>query len=403
MDFIREKIKEKPANKKRIAANIGVSVLCGLVFAGTVCVALLFLLPHVKETESILDDTQKQSENTSQELQIETENFIIPSDMNLSISDYQILQNELYNIGNEINKSIVTIKSNNDWTENSYEAKEQGAGIIIGADNYYLYILTERKSISDIENIHVMFIDQMKADAVILGQDGNTGIVVLAVENRQLKDTTKRNIEVATLGSSYDIENGTVVIALGSPLGTGYSILTGNITSIDNEITTKDKNYSIFTTDIIGSEHSSGVLINVRGEVIGMIMQSFGNSKEGGTLTAVQIMEIISIIEQLKDRKNIPYIGLYISTVTESISKEYDIPKGVFIKEVAADSPAMKAGLQSGDIITKINGETVRTDIGYSEKVSRLIPGTICEISVKRQNGNEYYDVTCLVNVGVLE
>ena len=111
MEFIREKIKEKPVNKKRVLANLGLSVLCGLVFAITVCIVLLFLFPHIKKPGS---DTQILGNNTTQELQIDidTENLLIPSDVNLTISDYQNLQKELYMVGNEVNKAIVTIKSN---------------------------------------------------------------------------------------------------------------------------------------------------------------------------------------------------------------------------------------------------------------------------------------------------
>lgn len=401
MDFIREKIKEKPINKKRIAMKIGMAVLCGIIFALTVCATLLVLIPGLKaavasDDTEVLGNTESQS---TQGTEMETESFVFPPDFSLSISDYQTLQNELYQIGNEVNKSIVTVGSSTDWMENSYETTSQGSGTIIGADNYYLYILAERKNIADAENIRVTFVDGTGADAKILKQDSNTGIVVLTVETRQLKKTTMETITVAKLGSSYTVENGAVVIALGSPLG----IFTGNITSVDNEFTTQDKNYSVYTTDIVGSEHGSGILVNIRGEIIGMVMQSFSGSREGSTLTAVPITEISDMIEQLKNGKDIPYIGLYISTVTEDISEDYDIPMGVYIKDVAADSPAMRAGLQSGDVITHINGEEVETDFVYSEKISRLIPGTTCEIEVKRQNGNEYYDVTCLVLIGVLQ
>ena len=133
-----------------------------------------------------------------------------------------------------------------------------------------------------------------------------------------------------------------------------------------------------------------------------MLMQSFSNAKEKNVLTAVPVEEIQDLIKILKDGKKVPYIGLYVSTVTENIAKDYDIPQGVFIREVVADSPAMMEGLQSGDVIVRLNGETINTDKEYSERISQLIPGTTCEIVVKRQNGSEYYEVTCEVTVGVL-
>lgn len=406
MDFIHERIKEKPMNKKRLVMKIGMAVLCGFVFALTVCIALLLLLPRIKqkveeERNVPLDISEVPITSKEENTEKGTEEFILPPDFSLSVSDYQTLQNELYEIGNEVNKSIVTVGRGTDWMENFYETAGQRAGTIIAEDDAYLYILTEGNGIADEENIRVTFVDGAGADAEILKQDSNTGIMVLTVARSQLTRETKQSIAIAKLGSSYEVENGAVVIALGSPLGTNYSIFTGNITSIDNMFTTQDKNYRVYTTDIIGNGNSSGILVNIRGEMIGLVIQSFCGSQEGGTLTAVPITELAELAKQLREGKDIPYIGLYISTVTEDISKEHDIPTGVYIKDVAADSPAMRAGLQSGDVITHLNGEKVNTDMDYSEKVSQMVPGTICEISVKRQNGDKYYDVTSVVFIGV--
>ena len=263
--------------------------------------------------------------------------------------------------------------------------------------------MTERKFIADAPHIRVYFVDGTGAEATLFKYDGNTGISILTVEKRLLKIDTKRAIAVAQLESAIEVKNGAIVIALGSPLETNDSILTGNITSVENEVVTKDRNYSVYTTDIVASKNGSGVLINTKGEVIGMVLQSFGGSEDVSTLTAVAISEINGIIQGLRNGKDIPYVGVYLSTVTDDIAEDYDIPKGVYIKEVVTDSPAMKAGLQNGDVITHINGDSILTDALFSEKIAQLIPGTTCEISVKRQNGNEYYEVKCTVTIGVLQ
>ena len=286
---------------------------------------------------------------------------------------------------------------------NPFEVEGQSSGLIVAEDDNYLYILTEKKVISDAGHIRVSFVDNTGAVATMLKYDGNTGLAVVTVEKSQLGVETKRNISVAQIGSSYEMANGSIVIALGSPLGTNYSILTGNITSIQNEIATQDKNYSVFTTDIVAGENASGVLVNTKGEVVGIVMQSFSGSQEVSTLTAVEVDELQEMIEILCDGKDVPYVGVYLSTVTEEISKDYDIPVGVYIKDVVTDSPAMYAGLQSGDVIVKINGKRVAADAVFSERINKLIPGTTCELTVKRQNGNAYYDVSCTVEIGVLK
>ena len=409
MEFIREKIKEKPISKRRIAMRVGVAALCGLAFALMVCMVLVIAVPIIitpQNNEMTGSEEDTNQEGLTQDTESIGSSLVLPPDLDLTISDYETLQNQLYQIGSRVNKSIVTVtkmENESDWTINDYETEGQGSGVIISEDSNYLYILTERKIIMDGANIRVSFVDGTGAEATLFKYDGNTGIAILTVEKRLLKLETKRVITVAKLGSTSEVINGALVIALGSPLGSNYSILTGNITSVENEVITRDRNYSVYTTDIVASKNGSGVLINTNGEVIGMVVQSFSGSQDVSTLTAVAISEINGIIQSLRNGKEIPYVGLYLATVTQDISEDYDIPKGVFIKEVVADSPAMKAGLQNGDVITYINGDEILTDEAFSEKIAQLIPGTSCEISVKRQNGNEYYEVKCTVTIGVLE
>lgn len=408
MEFIREKIKEKPINKKRLLMKIGSATLSGVVFAVAACIVFAILMPifsgYTGETAQITETETEVDTQSTENTQSQEPTSTIPSDISLSISDYQTLQSELYGIGTEINKSIVTVagvSSDTEWLNNAYETEGQGSGVIISSDNNYLYILTEQKVINDATHIRVSFIDGASADATLLKHDGNTGIAILTVEKRLLGENTKKAISVAKMSDASSVKNGTIVIALGSPLGTNYSILTGNITSIDNKVETIDKNYSVLTTDIVASENGSGILINTNGEVVGVVIQEFSGSQDISTLTAVSISEVKDLIKNLCDGKDVTYVGLYVSTVTSQISDQYDIPKGVFIKQVVTDSPAMEAGLQSGDVITHVNGNAVNTDDGYSSKISALIPGTTCEVTVQRQNGNEYYEVKCVVSLSV--
>ena len=410
MDFIREKIKEKPISKKKIIEKIGVAALCGVGFSFVVFGMMYLFMPMFSNASNVeTEETQQETEGLTEteETQNTEQIVMIPPDFNLSIADYQTLQDELYEIGNRVNASIVTVTTVSteeaDWAKNPFETEGQSSGLIVSEDDNYLYILTEKKVISDTSHIRVSFVDNTGASATLLKYDGNTGLAVLTVEKRQLGVSTKNGIKVASLGSSYEMTNGSVVIALGSPLGTNYSILTGNITSVQNEIATLDKNYSVFTTDIVASENASGVLVNTKGEVVGIVMQSFSGSQDISTLTAVEVDELKTVIDILCNGKDVPFMGIYISTVTKDISEDYDIPMGIYIKDVEADSPAMHAGLQSGDILIKMNGDTVTTDDVFSDKMGLLIPGTTCEILVKRQNGTAYYNVTCIVEIGVLK
>ena len=412
-EFIREQIKNKPVNRKKAAAKVGICAICGVAFALAAAVVFVLAEPairkilcpqeeenpdsvntYIADTESVTESKQSDPDVTSQ-----------PQE-SLSIADYQNLQNQLYAIGSQANHSIVTVTSvvsNTDWFHNSYESEGQGSGVIIQENASEVLILTEQKVITDPSRITVTFIDNTTAGAVMKKYDGNTGIAVLSVARSDISDSTLDTISIAEFGNSNGVTKGSIVIALGSPLGTNYSILTGNVTSTDNEISTIDHNYSIFTTDIVASKSSSGILINVSGQIVGMVMQDYSNSSEENTLIAVSSTELKSMIDMLAEGKDIPYLGMTVTTVTEKIEKEYDIPEGVYIKEAMMDSPAMAAGLQSGDVITKINGEKIASDTAYSSQVMKLTPGDTIPVVVQRQGADGYSEITCEVEVGVLE
>jgi serine protease Do len=216
-------------------------------------------------------------------------------------------------------------------------------------------------------------------------------------------EETKNEIAVATLGSSASVSQGQLVLAVGSPIGTIHSILSGNITSSRNSISTIDCNYTIFTTDMVGSADASGALINTKGEIIGFVLQDYNLQKEQTTLTAVSISELKGVIELLSNNKSVPYLGMKISTVTDEIAENYQMPKGVYVREVALDSPAMQAGFQSGDVITAINGETVETADDYENLLLELSPEEIVSISYERQGAEEYISLESEAEIGVLE
>lgn len=452
--FIHEKRKEKPVNKKKLLIHAGFIIvmavvfglIAGLVFAYSEPLFEEMMYPKEKpvvkipkdsldteleeETETVWPEEQtdtqtadEESETADTEIATEnagtenstteqpesaeasTENISAAVSQEITIEEYQTLQNKLYEVGREANRFVVTVtgvKSDTDWFNNAYERMGTGSGIIIANNGQELLILTERKNISDAQQIYVTFCNDVTVDASMMKYDGNTGITVLSIPLESIDEETMNQLAVAVLGNSLITKQGMIAIAVGSPLGTNYSILTGNITSTTNSISTVDHKYTVFSTDIIGSRDGSGVLVNVSGEVIGLVMQSYSSVGEEGTLTAISISELKSLIEMLSNGADIPYIGLELTTVTNDIAREYDIPKGAYIKDVIMDSPAMAAGLQSGDVIVEMDGDVIFTGDGYENKLLSLTPGDTVEVVVKRQGTEGYTEITCMVEVGIL-
>ncbi len=400
----------------------GYNLLCAVMFGAAACLVFVILKPYLEEwlypeeksTITIpkdvipqeIEPAPKQEEEEEPEPPKEPENQTVILREELEPEDYQELQDKLYDIGRKANKSMVTVTgviSGTDWFDTPYENENSSAGIIIGNNGQELLILTEKKIIVDAKSIHITFIDETEASAVLKKYDGNTGIAVIAVPLAEIAEETMNEISVAVLGNSYAVTQGTSVIAIGSPLGASYSILCGTIISSQNTVSTIDTNYTIFTTDIIGSENGSGVLINLQGEVVGLVLQDYSNQNSRNTITALSVSELKQVIEDLSKGRDIPYVGLRISTVTSSIAEEYGIPQGVYIKSVEFDSPGMAAGLQAADVITAINGEEIINVVQYYQKIYEKQPQDEITISFKRQNGEGYVDLSCTVAVGILQ
>ena len=431
--FVREKIKNKPMNKRRTLIRLLISALSGIVFAGTACIVFALVLPHLNPYMAQVPDTETQtgaSEETEQATETQTEiggqstqdeqtETQMEDDsgerdgaddlenqkdelQSLTIAAYQELQDQLYRIGAEANAAVVSITSvvkDIDLFHNSYEEEDQSCGVVIGENEEEYFILTERKVIKDASRISVSFLNNTACEASLKKEDCNTGLAILSVEKSALGDNA--DISIATIGNSKMVRNGMIVIALGSPLGTNYSILTGNITSTNNEVSLEDRNYNVFTTDIIADREGSGILVNVNGEVIGIVMQDYSASRAENTLTAIAATELQAVIDKLCAGEDIPYLGMKVSTVTDKIEDAYGIPKGVYVKSVAMDSPAMKAGIQSGDVIVSINGADVRTDIAYTNELFSMTSEQQTKIVIKRKGANEYATISYDVTVGV--
>lgn len=418
--FITEKIKEKPINKRRLLLKICFNLLCAVMFGVTACFVFVLLKPYFEEklypeeesTITIPKDVvpqeiepapKKEEEEEPEPKEPESQTVVVQEQ--LEPEDYQALQNKLYAIGQQANKSMVTVTgvtSGMDWFNTPYESENSSSGIIIGDNKQELLILTEKKIIVDAEAIRITFIDGTEASAYLKKYDGNTGIAVITVPLGEISEGTMNQISAAVLGNSYAMAQGTSVIAIGSPVGANYSILCGTITSSENTVSTVDTNYTIFTTDIIGNENGSGVLINLKGEVVGLVLQDYSNQNNRNTITALSISELKQLIEDLSNNRDIPYVGLRISTVTNEIAQEYGIPQGVYVKTVELESPAMAAGLQEADVITAVNGEEVINVVQYYQKIYEKQPEDTIIISIKRQNGEGYVDLECNVTVGIL-
>ena len=280
-----------------------------------------------------------------------------------------------------------------------YEVPSAGSGIIVGENKDYLYIATNNHVVESATTLTIRFSDDTTASAEIKGTDVSTDLAVIQVKKADIDSGTLSKIKVATLGDSSKIKVGSQAIAIGNALGYGQSVTAGYISALEREVTTQDENSGnsytnklIQTDAAINPGNSGGALLNKNGEVIGMGFAIPSN-------TAKPIIEDLITKEQVSDDKA-AYLGIHGENVTAAVTEAYNMPEGVFVKEVFKGTAAEQYGIKAGDIITSLDGRDIATMEVLHTRLSYYEAGSQVEIIVQRPMQNGYEEVKLSVVLG---
>jgi serine protease Do len=347
--------------------------------------------------EDMLVEEQEETEQEQAELEDEQIEELL-SQVTFSLDDYQTLYSELSKLAEDVSRTVVTVTgvtSDVDWFDNIYENMASASGVIVANNGKSILVLVSESALSGADSIVVTFCDQTQAEAQIVQRDETLGLAILSVPLLTIGEETMDVIDIASLGSS-NAGNlpGTPVIALGSPTGTSGSVCYGNITSAGTVIDQVDSAYKLITTDIYGSRSATGVIVNLKGMVIGIIGGGSTASDMPNLLTAYGISELKKTIEKMSNDQDRAYLGIHGADVTPEAIRAYDIPAGAYIKEIEMDSPAMTAGIQSGDVITQVNGMPITL---YNELLNVLYnasPDDEMTLTLVRQGREMKVEVT---------
>lgn len=405
--FIKEMIKPKPLDKKKIGIRIvqltGGAVLFGLVAAAVFAAAVPGMLQQ-KNQDKVDIQVPTETPTPTPESEVSPTPQAQVEQQELGVEEYKELNQQLRQVSQEAQKSLVTVKgitSITDWFD-TYESQRQVSGVIIAENAGELYILTEYRGVEQVDRIQVVFYDESMVDARYLKHDPQTGLAILKVPVTSLSSQTRELIQVATLGNSNTILQGEPILALGSPMGYGNSVSFGNVTSVNNRFSTVDHEYGLLTTDILGTSEGSGVLLNLDGEIVGIIKQISAGEGEQSIVTGLPVTQLSELLEILTNNGELLYVGIRGQEITETISEKTGMPVGVYVESVEADSPAMAAGIQPGDVLTKLGGETIRNPRQYQEKLKKYKAGQKVSVTGMRKGNEGYVEIVFDVTVGVL-
>lgn len=319
-----------------------------------------------------------------------------------SLKNYEALYQDMLGVTEKPKRALVTvigITNQMDYFNQNYENQQQISGLIVADNGQDLFILTEYRIVENVERIQVTFWDETMVDATYQRHDPSTGLTIVKVDESKLDEGTRDGLAVAPLGSSYLVSQGDPVVAVGSPVGYSDSIAYGVVTSVTNKISALDNEYNLLTTDILGSTDGSGILVNLDGEIVGIIAQSY-SAKGNNVVTGIAISQIKKLIENLSNNVSRAYIGIRGQDVTEELSDKTGIPKGVLISRVADDSPAMMAGMKEYDVIVKLGEHKVETIKQYHEQLGKYSTGDVVTVTAMRKGAEGYAEMTFDVTIG---
>ena len=253
------------------------------------------------------------------------------------------------------------------------EAYSSGTGFVYKTEDKTAYLLTNNHVIENADDVYVTFTDGTIVEAKVVGSDVYSDVAVLSVDKDYI-------ISVAEIGSSEDARLGDTVFAIGAPLDSAYSwsvtrgIVSGKDRLVQVELTSGNTKTPMIVNTIqtdaaINNGNSGGPLANSNGEVIGITSIKLASSTIEGMGFAIPIETAIDYAEELISGNEVerPYLGVYMLDVTSAyyyreyydIIREANVTSGVIVTDFEDNSPAAEAGLEVGDIITKVDGHDI--------------------------------------------
>ena len=391
--FLQEVIKDEVGGtgkrKKRILRKIGVGIFIGLV----ACFTFSVFKPWVESRISGNPDEVTIPRDTKQTAENETDRS--GKDGNGQKKDnYSKSVKSLSDVAKKGKRSVVSLLVLTDATIGNKEFVSESqsvSGVLIADNGQELLILGPTMEVGETQQIQATFCDGKKYRVTEKKSDANLELTIYAVKESQLEEKTAKSIRLAALGSFYEVKKGDTTVLLGMLFGQGDAVGYGVLRSSTEKAEWADGTYHILGAELAGFTGGSGIMFNRQGEVVGIICDAAGEDAKEELMHAYAISDIKDVMQFLANGESVPYIGIHATDVSENIAEDRGIPRGIYVDKVEADSPAMRAGIQSGDVLTAIGGKDIENFEQYHELLMEEKEGTHLLIKGYRRGAKDQY------------
>ncbi len=328
---------------------------------------------------------------------------VVENTIAASLDDYIAIHQEIRKLATQVSSSLVTVTtvvSGVNWFEETFENRSSTTGIILGNNSLQLLILVPYDKLMDATRIEVDLGSSYLDEAVLVDYDTDYNLAVIGIDYKSIPEQILSQVTEAEFGESYYLVVGTPILAVGNPNGYMGSYEVGTITSKNIYHYIADDRLDVFSTSLEENSNGEGVIVNLKGQIIGIITHTMKDELSEPISTAVGISDLKSVIENLANGNDITSFGVVAEEMPEDALNDAELINGIYVNSVIEGSPAEAAGIKKGDIIYKVDETTIISVPGLHNDMQRRSVGDEVKVYIKRESQQTYKEVECTVVIG---
>lgn len=419
-DFISEKIVRPAPSRKQVGTRMATAACAGVIFGVVSAVCFVLTRPILEQlsagnrpTTSAIsipkDELESPVEAIENERVAETETEPVEEMVQTALEKYRYTVDDLNSMLNSLrgkaqtaDKSVVVVHSvqqNTDWFDNPVETTGLYAGMIIAKTSQELLVLTPEAAVEQADSIKVTLGNGNDVSGHMKQKDAISGQAIVSISVQDISATQLRDLEPIPLGNSYQLQQGDLIAAVGSPAGVVHSMDYGFVSYVVRSNPMVDQHCRMLYSNILADAGKGTFLVNTDGELVGWAQESDSPEASDRVTEVFGISDYKGVLEKLSNGQAVPCIGIVGQEVTDA-QVENGLPAGIYVMNAVTDKPAYNAGIQNGDILTELAGEPVTSMKEYQAALDKMTCGQVVHVTVARNGRDTYTELEFDVTVG---